>query len=178
MTNSYTWATQFRALFDRCLAKYKAGSEDPALWFDQNDLEFLQSIGCKPRELFDFVDDHANGAGEEPSVETALLVAAVRRDYFMVEQKGVSSTKTIPPSALPAKSAALDGVEWLPRILAKAEAKLRGEMDPDTMFGCGGDRAFLSRHHLHPADFLRVVWSAHGDSGKVLAFVKASDPSA
>lgn len=178
MINSYTWATQFRALFDRCLEKYNAGSEDPALWFDPNDLKFLQSIGCKAHELFDFVDDHANGAGEEPSVETALLVAAVRRDYFMVEQKGVSSAKTISPSALPAKTAALEGVIWFPRILAKAEAKLRGEMDPDTMFGCGGDRAFLSRHHLHPADFLRVVWSAHGDSGKVLAFVKASYPSA
>ncbi len=172
MTDSYTWATQFHALFDRCVKKYQGGSSDHATWFNADDLEFLRSIGCKPRELFDFVEDHVNGAGEEPSVETALLVAAARRDYFLVEQKGVASTNTVSPSALPAKTAEMEGVVWLPRIIAKASAKLRGEMDPDTMFGCGGDRAFLGRHHLHPADFLRVVWSARGDSEKVLAFVK------
>ncbi len=99
-------------------------------------------------------------------------MAAARRDHFLVEQKGVASTNTVSPSALPAKTAEMEGIGWLPRIIAKATAKLRGEMDPDTMFGCGGDRAFLSRHHLHPADFLRVVWAARGDSGKVLAFVK------
>ncbi len=173
MTNSYTWATQFSTLFNRCIQNYKKGETDPAAWFTTGDLEFLGSIGCKPRELFDFVEDHVNGAGEEPSVETALLVAAARRDYFLVEQKGVASTSTISPAALPAKTAEMEGIVWLPRIIAKATAKLRGEMDPDTMFGCGGDRAFLSRHHLHPADFLRVVWSARGDSGKILAFVKA-----
>lgn len=176
-TDSYTWATQFRALFDRCIAKYKGGETEPAAWFTPDDLEFLRSIGCKPRELFDFVDDHVNGAGEEPSAETALLVAAARRDYFLVEQKGVARPRTINPAELPAKTAEMEGIVWLPRIIAKAEAKLRGEMDPDTMFGCGGDRAFLSRHHLHPADFLRVVWSARGDSAKVLKFVKAGRPA-
>lgn len=172
MTNSYTWATHFRKLFHRCVEKYKGGASDYVAWFAADDLEFLQSIGCQPRELFDFVEDHVNGAGEEPSAETALLVAAARRDYFLVEQKGVASTSTVSPSALPSKTAEMEGVVWLPRIIAKATAKLRGEMDPDTMFGCGGDRAFLSRHRLHPADFLRVVWSARGDNGKVLAFVK------
>jgi hypothetical protein len=66
----------------------------------------------------------------------------------------------------------MEGIPWLPRIIAKAEAKLRGEMDPDTMFGCGGDRAFCSKHHIHPADFLRVVWAARGDRNRVLQFVK------
>ena len=40
-------------------------------------------------------------------------------------------------------------------------------MDPDIMFGCGGDRAFLSEHNIHPADFLREVWAAKGDSAQV-----------
>ncbi len=172
MTTSYTWATQFRALFGRCIDKYKNGSSDLAAWFAADDLKFLQSIGCKPRELFDFVEDHVRAAGEEPSAETALLVAAARRDYFLVEQKGVASTNTVHPSALPAKTAEMAGIPWLPRIIAKANAKLRGEMDPDTMFGCSGDCAFLSQHGIHPADFLRVVWAARGDSGKVLSFVK------
>ncbi len=172
MTTSYTWATQFRALFDRCVEKYKGGSSELASWFTADDHKFLQSIGCKPRELFDFVEDHVRAAGEEPSAETALLVAAARRDYFLVEQKGVASNNTIRPSALPAKTAEMEGIPWLPRIIAKANAKLRGEMDPDTMFGCSGDCAFLSRHGIHPADFLRVVWAAHGNSEVILAFVK------
>ncbi|MEI6534169.1 MAG: hypothetical protein WCN98_02425 [Verrucomicrobiaceae bacterium] len=174
MTDSYIWATQFHALFESCVEKYKNGSTGHESWFSADDMEFLKSIGCRPRELFDFVEDHVNAAGGEPGAETALLVAAVRRDYFRVEQMGVPSSRTIKPSELPAKTAELDGIVWLPRIIAKAEAKLRGEMDLDTMFGCGGDRAFLSRHHLHPADFLRVVWAARGDSGKVLEFVKTS----
>jgi hypothetical protein len=46
-------------------------------------------------------------------------------------------------------------------------------MDDDTMFGCGGDRAFLEKHKIHPADFLRVVWAARGDKERVLRFVKS-----
>ncbi|TLD70649.1 hypothetical protein FEM03_10040 [Phragmitibacter flavus] len=66
---------------------------------------------------------------------------------------------------------------WLPRIIAKAEAKLRGEMDPDIMFGCGGDRAFLSEVGIHPADFLRMIWAAKGDQDRVVKFVKTGEYS-
>lgn len=171
MIDSYHWATQFRDLFDRCVDKYKRGDARYDGWFGKADLEFLAAIGYRQRELFDFVEDHCN-EDDEPSKETALLIAAVRRDYFLVEQKGVPSTKIVNPSELPPKPAEMDGIPWLPRIIVKAEAKLRGEMDPDTMFGCGGDRAFCSRHHIHPADFLRVVWAARGDKDRVLQFVK------
>jgi hypothetical protein len=40
------------------------------------------------------------------------------------------------------------------------------------MYSCGGDRAFLHQHDIHPADFLRVVWAARGDHGKIAAYVK------
>jgi hypothetical protein len=173
MNNSYTWATEFRDLFDDCVEKYQRGNRNLASWFGKDDLDFLASIGCKPREFFDFVEDHAAEDGDEPSKETALLVAAVRRDYFLVEQHGVPGKKTVPMSDLPPKGAELEGIRWLPRLIAKAEAKLRGELDEDTMFGCGGDRAFLNQHHLHPADFLRIVWAARGDKAKILAFVKS-----
>ncbi|MCE9518593.1 MAG: DUF5069 domain-containing protein [Verrucomicrobia bacterium] len=172
MIDSFTWATKFRDLFDRCVEKYKKGATSHDAWFDDADLELLAAIGCKPQELFDFIEDHCHADGGEPSWETALLIAAVRRDYFQVMQKGVASTSTIDPATLPAKSAEMEGIVWLPRIIAKAEAKLRGEMDSNTMFSCGGDRAFCSKHHLHPADFLRVVWAAQGDTAKILHFVK------
>jgi len=172
MSDSYTWATDFRDLFDRCVKRYEKGDDNYSAWFNKDDQTFLASIGYKPREFFDFVEDHVNEEGGEPSKETAVLVAAVRRDYLLVEQKGKTSGKEIDSSTLPPKTAALEGFVWLPRIIAKAEAKLRGELDSNTMFGCGGDRAFLSSQDIHPADFLRVVWAAKGDKAKIVHFVK------
>ena len=45
-------------------------------------------------------------------------------------------------------------------------------MDPEIMFGCGGDRAFLSEHKIHPADFLRAIWAAKGNTQRIVNFVK------
>ncbi len=68
----------------------------------------------------------------------------------------------------------MNGMAYLPRILAKARAKLRGELDSDLMFGCGGDRRFLKNHgDIHPADFLRQVWAAKEDDQKLAAWVAA-----
>ena len=167
-----TWSTDFRLLFDRCAALYRSGKTQHETWFNSQDLAFLDSIGCRSREFFDFIEDHCHAGGEEPTFETALLITAVRRDYLTVIQKGKKSDRIIPPSDLPAKSAEMDGIVWLPRLIAKARAKLRGEMDPDTMFGCGGDRAFSARHQVHLADLLRIVWAAGDDDSKILSFVR------
>jgi hypothetical protein len=68
---------------------------------------------------------------------------------------------------------ALAGMPYLPRILAKARAKLRGTLDPDLMFACGGDRNFLRKHgNIHPADFLRAVWRAEGDDQQLAAWIQ------
>lgn len=171
--SNYTWETQFRELFDRCVKAYISGKIDFTAWFGAKDKAFLKSIGYREREFFDFVEDHCNADGDQPTVETALLVAAVRRDFLSIIQHGKTSQKIVAASSLPAKTAEMGGFVWLPRIIAKARAKLRGEMDPDIMFGCGGDRAFLSRHDIHPADFLRAVWAAGDDDKKILTYVKS-----
>ena len=171
---NHTWSSDFRALFDRCVALYNAGKQNYSSWFTSDDLAFLASIGCREREFFDFIEDHCHANGEEPTFESALLIAAARRDFFLTVQKGKSSDRIILPSELPAKSAALDGIVWLPRLIAKARAKLHGEMDPDTMYGCGGDRGFSARNQVHLADFLRVVWAADGDDQKILDYIKAA----
>ena len=49
--------------------------------------QFLATIGYSEQEFFDFVEDFAKGG--EPTLETALAIAEVRRDYFLREQKGV-----------------------------------------------------------------------------------------
>ena len=74
---------------------------------------------------------------------------------------------------LPAKDAEVEGIAWLPRLIPKAEAKLRGEMPPDLMYGCGGDRKFFKTHQVDEADFLQKVWSAHGNQAEIVAWVKA-----
>lgn len=167
---NYTWTQHFRRCFDRATAAYQGGDKTPGAGLDAADLNFLQSIGYTPQELFDFVDDLQRY--QEPSIEDAVLIASVRRDFFLVVQRGKPSGKVISRDELPAKTAAVDGIEWLPRIIAKARAKLRGEMSSDTMFGCGGDRSFLKKFDLHPADFLRYVWAAHDDDRKIIDYVK------
>lgn len=165
------WNVRFIELFDRCLLRHQAGERDFTSYCAAADLGLLSAIGCKPREFHDYVEDCATDG--EPAPSTALLIAAVRRDFFLVQQQGVTSRRTVAPDDLPTFGDSLGGIPYLPRILAKARAKLRGELDPEIMFGCGGDRAFLHRHgQIHPADFLRHVWAAGTDDAKVLACVK------
>lgn len=168
-----TWNESFNELFERCLSAYQDGNSDFMSYYSEADLNFLGSIGYKPRELFDFIEDLADEG--VPAQSTALLVAAVRRDYFLTEQGGIISEKQISREDVPSFGEEFEGMAYLPRIIAKAEAKLRGELDPDMMFGCGGDRKFLDDNgSIHPADFLRHVWAANGDTKKVAKFVKSS----
>jgi len=168
---SYQWDTTFADLFNRCLERYRSGDEDFENYYTDDDLEFLKSIGYKKRELFDFVEDHADSGGTEPSLGTAILVAGVRRDFLYTIQNGKHSENIVENDSLPAKTSELEGHRWLPRIIVKARAKLNGELHPETMYGCGGDRKFLRDHNIHPADFLRAVWAAHDDDSKIVAFV-------
>ena len=167
---SYTWSTCFLTLFAACTARYRKGEVDFQGYYTAADLAFLTSIGYKPREFFDFVEDHVNYG--DPTPEASLLVAAVRRDYLKVIQHSQLSTRETTPDQLPPKPQAIDGISWLPRLIVKARLKLRGEMDPEIMYGCGGDRQFFAKHDIHPADFLRTVWAAGDDDAKIVAYVK------
>ena len=171
MINDYLWDTEFSKLFARCFERYKSGDKDYTKYYANEDLAFLYSIGYKPREFFDFVEDLAEHG--EPSATSAVLIAAVRRDYFMTIQKGELSENELTPDALPPREDELGGYQWLPRIIAKARAKLRGELHPDIMYSCGGDRNFLSSHGIHPADFLRFVWAAREHDDAIVQYVSA-----
>lgn len=170
---SYAWDSAFSALFERCLNRYRSGDTDYSGYYSADDLSFLESIGCQPREFFDFVEDLAEMG--EPSLTTAVMVASVRRDYLAEIMRGERSDRVLDPASLPPKTGEVDGLVWLPRILVKARAKLRGELDPNTMYCCGGDRAFLKRHDIAPADFLRAVWAAGDDDAKVIDYVKRNN---
>jgi hypothetical protein len=165
------WNDTFLDLFDRCVGLYRSGNENFETYYTPDDLAFIGSIGCRTREFFDFVEDFCED--NAPSPATALLVAAVRRDYFLTVQRGVPSAEAdLTRDSVPSFGEEFAGMHYLPRILAKARAKLRGTLDPDLMFGCGGDRNFLRKHgHIHPADFLRQVWAAGGNDRQVADWI-------
>lgn len=171
--NNYAWTETFRALYDQAVAQYRAGNRAAATFFTADETAFLAGIGHTAQELYDFAEDAVKYG--EPSFADTLLIASVRRDYFLVIQKGKPTGCVIRMEDLPAKDAAVAGFAWLPRIIAKARAKLRGEMPAVLMFGCGGDRNFLKSANIHPADFLRHVWAAGDDDAKIIEYVKRSD---
>ena len=167
--SNYDWTETFRHCYDKAVVAYAAGHREPTKYFDAAETAFLASIGCSAQEMYDYVED-----APELSYDMALLITAVRRDYFLVMQKGQVSQRTVRVEDFPAKDAELAGFAWLPRIIVKARGKLRGEMPNELMYCCGGDRKFLKSVHLHPADFLRMVWAAKDDDQKIIDCVKQS----
>jgi hypothetical protein len=169
---SYNWTERLRAIYDKTIDLYRGGNRDLSSYFTQEETSWLASVGLRPINLYDWAED-VTGAGE-PDWNTALLIAAARRDYFLVHQKGATATTVTEAAELPPKTEELDGIPWLPRIIAKATCFLKGGLCHDIMYGCGGDRRFLKEHDIHPADFLRVVWASGGDQAKVMAYVRDS----
>ena len=152
------------------MAAWQAGRREAASMFNAEQATFLGTIGCSAQELFDFVDDSLRYG--EPDFATTLAVTGLRRKYFLEVMKAKSTGRVIDMDTLPPKSAEVDGMAWLPRIIEKARAKLRGEMPPDLMYGCGGDRAFMQEVRMKLPDFLQLVWEAGEDNRHIIETVK------
>ena len=168
--NNEAWQQQFRHVYERGVTAWRTGRRSPSTMFEAQDAKFLASIGCTTQELFDFVDDLL-GYGE-PDYATALEVTAIRRDHFLNVLGGKSTGRVASMSDLPAKSAAVDGIAWLPRLIVKARLKLRGEMPADLMYGCGGDRPFLRGMKMTLPGFLQLVREAGDDDRRIIDTVK------
>ena len=165
----YNFADKFRALYDKAVKLYAAGQRDQAAWFTADEKAFLAANGIGVQAMYDYAEDHNSGAqgssagGGEPGYDRALTIETVRRDYFLNVQHGKPSAKVLDESKMPAKTDAVKGIEWLPRIIPKTKAKLRGELPASLMYCCGGDRRFFQTHDVHPAEFLSLVWR-NGDN--------------
>ena len=164
--NEKNWIQLFKEIHARGSAAWRAGRQSPSTMFSSTDAASLHSIGCTTQELFDFVDD-LEGDGE-PDLETVLAVQSIRRSYFLEVLKGQHATQHASMASLPAKSAAVDGISWLPRLIVKARLKLRGEMPDELMYGCGGDRPFLRRMKTTLPAFLQLVWDCGDDDRKII----------
>ncbi len=169
--NDNGWQQEFRKLWDRSVAAWHAGRRTPGSMFNAADKEFLAGIGCNTQELFDFVDDAQRYDGD-PDYETSLAVTSIRRDYFLNVLGGKSTGRVASMASLPAKSAEVDGISWLPRLIVKARLKLRGEMPADLMYGCAGDRPFLRRMNMTLPQFLELVRDSGDDDRRIVNTLK------
>jgi hypothetical protein len=158
-------------IWENAVGRYEEGHRSAKDFPIENDLPFLSSIGLNRMDVFDFAEDWV--CEGMPDLATFLLIHEQRRDYFIETQKGKPSEDTLDSSTLPAKSEEIKGIRWLPRIIPKARAKLRGELPPDTMFCCGGDRNFFQENDIHPAEFLRVVKRAGNNDQAIVDWVVA-----
>ena len=167
----YTYHQHLKQIWEDAVAQYRDGNREPDTYFDQATLDELASVGLGVMDVYDYAEDFVSRG--EPDFETFLLICEVRRDYFLNVQKGQPSDNTLDPDTLPPKDAETRGIGWLPRIIPKALAKLRGELPRDTMYGCGGDRKFLRQNNIHPAEFLRVAWAYGDEPEKLVDWVEA-----
>lgn len=163
--NPFTFPDQFHALHAKATALYAEGRRGPETYFTSEELAFLAANGITAQHLYDYAEDLNNYAA--PSANLALAIELVRRDYFLNVQRGRSSGQVLDVASLPPKTEQVRGVEWLPRLLPKARAKLRGELPATIMFCCGGDRKFFQDHKVLPSEFLSMLWRESDDAAVV-----------
>jgi hypothetical protein len=158
---NYDFPTQFKALYDRAVALYAKGQRDAKTYFDKAQTDWLASNGITPQHVYDYAEDENSGG--EPGFGHAVLIESARHNYFLNVQHGVPSKAVLDEAKMPAKTDTAKGIEWLPRIIPKAKAKLKGELPASLMYCCGGDRRFFKANDILPSEFLGVVWR-NGDN--------------
>jgi hypothetical protein len=166
---NYDFAKEFRRLFGHAIELYGKGRRGADAFFPAGDQAWLAANGLTPQYLYDYAEDEVGGG--EPGYDNALAIELVRRDYFLNVQGGRPSTVVLDEAALPPKTDSVRGIEWLPRIIPKTRAKLRGELPPSLMYCCGGDRRFFKTHDILPAEFLSLVWRNERNDAAVIDWV-------
>jgi len=166
---NFNYQKELVRIWEKGVELYKAGHTEAESFPISDDLPFLHSIGLKKMDIFDYVEDWI--CEGTPDLATFVLIHDLRKDFFIEEQKGIHSQKKLDSKDLPGKYEEIEGITWLPRIIPKARAKLRGELPSETMFCCGGDRAFFQKNDIHPAEFLRIVKKAGNEDEIIIKWV-------
>lgn len=166
----YEFTAKFHALYNQAVARYAAGHRGAESMFSAEETAFLRKNGMNAQHLYDYAEDHNNYNGE-PGADHALAIELIRRDYFINVQGSRPSATTLNESSLPGKTDAARGIEWLPRIIPKTRAKLRGELPASLMYCCGGDRKFFKQHDILPSEFLALVWRNESNDAAIIDWV-------
>jgi hypothetical protein len=165
----YDFQKTFRVLYDKAVGLYAKGQRSADTFFSADEQAFLSANGLTSQHLYDYAEDHNNYG--EPGYDLALGIEFIRRDYFFIDQQGKASSSVLDETKLPPKTEAIRGIEWLPRIIPKAKAKLRGELPASLMYCCGGDRKFFKTHDINPTEFLSVVWEYEKNDAAIIDWV-------
>ncbi len=166
------WNDRFMNLFREAVERFLLNPQTPAeRFYLPEEQDFLKTFGYQPAEMHGYVREYAEKGAPSPS--TALLIAAVRRSYFLNAMRGMSgNAKPITAADLPAETDEFQEIAYLPRIIRKAEAKLFGILDSGLMYGDEKDREFLRTHGgFHLADFLQLAASARSDRQRLVSAV-------
>lgn len=172
----YAFTTEFRRLYDKAVALYAQGQRGAGSFFTPQETAFLAANGITAQHLYDYAEDQNNYG--EPGYDLALGIELIRRDYFLNVQGGKASGITADAETWPAKTDAIKGIEWLPRILPKVRAKLHGELPESMMYSCGGDRRFFKTNDINPVEFLALTWRAGNNDQSIIDWVVARAQSA
>ena len=127
------WKTKFRDLFFAGVKRHEFGGQSPDTMFEPDEVAFIESIGCTAQELFDFVDDYVHCG--DVNYDDAEAIQAVRLEVFANELDRQPAARRLGMDEFPEKSAEVDGIAWLPRLMVKARAKLAGQLPADLMYG-------------------------------------------
>jgi|HubBroStandDraft_6_1064221.scaffolds.fasta_scaffold416971_2 hypothetical protein len=173
---NYNFAQTFRDLYAKATGLYASGQRGADSFFTAGEKAWLAANGLTPQYLYDYAEDENNS--NEPGYDNALTIEFVRRAYFIEQQRERASTAVLDEAKLPIKTAEARGIEWLPRIIPKARAKLRGELPASLMYCCGGDRRFFKAHDILPAEFLNLVWHHENDDNAIIEWVAARSAAA
>ncbi len=170
------WNDRFTMLFRETVERYHLRPQTPTeLFFLPEELEFLEGIGYSAAEMHGYVREYATQG--EPSPTTVLLIAAVRRSFFLTQLRGISAAQIVPARELPPESETYQDIPYLPRLIRKATLKLHGTLDPHELYANEKDRQFLREHgEIHPADFLYLTWFSHGELQKIVQHVVLVTP--
>ena len=166
------WNDKFMTMFRAAVARFHAQPQTPSdHFFLPEECKFLSEIGYKESEMYAYIKAYATKG--DPSPSTVLLIAAMRRSFFITSQRGIfGNAQPVTEEDLPSETDDYQGIVYLPRMIRKAEAKLHGTLGEGLMYYCEQDREFLRTHGgIHPADFLHLTWTAHGDKQRMITAV-------
>ncbi len=166
---NYDFTQKFKVIYDKGVALYAQGQRGAETFFSADEKAWLASVGITSQHLYDYAEDQVGGG--EPGYDNALAIELVRRDYFLSAQHGQPSKTVLDESSLAPKDQAVEGITWLPRIIPKAKAKLKGELPASLMYCCGGDRRFFKTNDILPSEFLALIWRNLNDDQATVAWV-------
>lgn len=167
----FTFAQDFRRIYDKAAGLYAQGKRGADTFFTPEETAFLAANGITAQHMYDYAEDQTNYG--EPGFELAVGIELIRRDYFLNVQQGKPSGVIADSDQWPSKTDSVKGIEWLPRILPKVRAKLRGELPASMMYCCGGDRRFFKTNDINPVEFLNLAWRMGDNDNAIIDWVVA-----